>query len=95
MAKAIVLIERVRLIESELFRLGAKYGIKTVEELDQQIVRGKLSEEAVGEDLFVFDQLFSEKRELEKKLEKLNVKKGSAWKSLQHLLELPRLSFRT
>lgn len=67
-AKAILLIEKIRLIESELFRLASKYGVKTVEELDRLIVKGKLSEEAIGEDLFTFDHLIEEKAAAAKSL---------------------------
>src|SRR5437762_1231106 len=93
-AKTILLIEKLRLVESELFRLSAKYGVKTLDELDDFIEKGKLSEETVGEDLFVFDTLLSEKKELEKDLNTLNVSKNKIWTSFQNLLELPRLSFR-
>ena len=81
-AKMIISIEQLRLIESELFRLTSKYGVKTIDDLDKQISTGKLSEESVGNDIFVFDYLLSEKQKVEKELYKLNVKKGNIWKSL-------------
>lgn len=93
--ESIVIIERLRFVESELFRLLSAYGVTTLEEMDQQIQKGELSEEAVGEDLFAFDTLLSEKKELEKQLDQYAIKKGSAWESLQKLLGLPRLNFRT
>lgn len=91
-AKTILFIERLRLIESELFRLASKYGIKTIEDLDKLIAKGELSEKAAGEDLFTFDHLLSEKAEVEKKLSVLHINKADIWKSLQGLLELPKLS---
>ena len=94
-AKIILMIEKLRLIESELFRIASKYGVKTVNDLDKLISRGKLSEKAVGEDLFLLDHLLSKKDTLEKKLSELNVRKGNVWKSLQNLLELPKLNSRT
>ena len=94
-AEAIISIEKLRLIESELFRLSSKYGVKTVDELDKLIEKGKLSEEVLGEDVFLFDHLTSEKEKLEKELRKLNIKKTEIWKSLQHFLGLPKLSSRT
>lgn len=94
-AKKILSIEHLRLIESELFRLTAKYGVKTIDELDKRIALGKLSEEAIGDDLFIFDYLLSEKEKVEKELSRLNIKKADVWKSLQHLLGLPKLSSRT
>lgn len=93
-AKIILYVEKLRLIESELFRLASKYGVKTIDELDKYVAEGKLSEEAVGDDIFAFDYLLSEKEKVEKELSALNVKKGSIWKSLQRLLELPKLSSR-
>ena len=93
-AKAVILIEKIRLTESELFRICAKYGVKTVDELDHQIKTGKLSEKFVGDDLFTFDHLLVEKESLERELAKLHIKKSEIWKNLQHLLGLPKLSFR-
>jgi hypothetical protein len=56
-AKAIVLIEKLRLIESELYKLTSRYGVKTVQELDQLVKNGAVAEMDLGEDLFVFDYL--------------------------------------
>lgn len=93
-AKAIILIEKHRLIETELFRLTSRYGVKTADDLDRLLYKGKLSEEIVGEDLFLFDHLLSEKTKIEKELGKLKFKKANLWQNLQDLLELPKLSFR-
>jgi len=93
-AKIILSVEKLRLIESELFRLTSRYGVKTISELDSLVAKGKLSEDAIGDDLFIFDNLLLEKEKAEKELYKLNVKKGNIWKSLQSLLELPKLSSR-
>ncbi len=94
-SKAIVLIEKLRLIESEVFRISSKYGVKTVEDLDKLIEKGKLSEAAVGEDIFIFDYLLSEKKKIEKELQNLSIAKSSIWKNLADLLELPKLNFQT
>lgn len=93
-AETIISIEKLRLIETELFRLTSKYGVKTIKELDSLIEKGKLSEEAIGDDIFVFDYLLCEKEKVEKELQELNIKKGDVWRNLQHLLGLPKLSFR-
>lgn len=93
-AKAIILIEKLRLIETELFRLASKYGVKTADDLDKLLSKGKLSEKTVGEDFFLFDHLLSEKTKIEKSLGKLKLKKANLWQNLQDLLELPKLSFR-
>ena len=93
-AKAILLIEKIRLIETHIFQLSGKYGVKTVEELDDRIKTGALSEKIVGDDLFTFEYLVGEKEKLERELPKLHIKKSEVWKSLQHLLGLPKLSFQ-
>ena len=91
-ADKIVLIEKLRLVESEIFRLSAKNGIKTIEQLDTLVASGKLTEKLLGDDLFTLDHLLSEKEKIEKELEKLNIRRGEQWKSLQDLLELQKLS---
>lgn len=64
-AKTIIFIEKLRLIESELFRIASKYGVRTISELDNLVAKGKLSEDAMGDDLFVFDDLLLEKENKE------------------------------
>lgn len=93
--KAIKIIEKLRLVESEIFRLSSKYGVKTVDELDLLIKKGRLNEEDTGNEVFLFDYLVSEKESLEKELKKLEISKGMIWKNFQSLLELPKLSFQT
>ena len=94
-SKAIILIEKLRLLETEIFRLASRYGVKSVDELDQLIEKGAISEEKLGEDLFVFDHLLEEKEKIEKELKALQINKANIWKNFQSLLELPKLSFRT
>ena len=43
-SRAIVLIEKLRLVEAEIFRLASKYGVKSVDELDSFISKGKVTE---------------------------------------------------
>jgi len=93
--KAIKTIEKLRLVESEIFRLSSKYGVKTVDELDLLVKKGRLTEEDAGNEVFLFDYLISEKEILEKELKKLEISKSLIWKNLQNLLELPKLSFQT
>jgi len=94
-SKAILIIEKLRLVESEIFRLTSKYGVKNIDELDNIIEKGKLTEKAVGNDIFLFDYLLTEKIHLEKELKKLEISKNAIWKSLQSLLGLPKLSSQT
>lgn len=63
-AKAIVLIEKLRLLESEIFLIASKYNIKTIDELDKLVTEGKLSEKELGEDMFILDHYLSEKKHL-------------------------------
>lgn len=91
---AIILIEKLRLIESEIFLISSKHGVKTIDELDLFVKKGKLSEETLGEDLFMFDTLLTEKQDIEKKLAKLSISKDKVWENLQSLLGLPKLSFQ-
>jgi hypothetical protein len=93
-SEAIILIEKLRLVESELFRLSSKYGIKTIDDFDKLLEKGKLTEEAIGEDFFRFDYLLSEKKLLEKQLEKLSIPKERIWDTLQDLLDLRKLSLK-
>lgn len=94
-AKAILTLEELRFVESEIFRIASKYGVKTADELDKLIASGKLTEDKVGEDLFLLDHLIMEKDKLEKTLKKLSIKKSQTWESLQDLLGLRKPNFRT
>lgn len=94
-SKVIVIIEKMRLVESEIFRLTSKYGVKNIDELDFLVEKGKLSEKDLGEDIYLFDYLTGEKEKLGKQLNKLEIAPKSVWKSLRNLLGLPKLSFQT
>lgn len=94
-AKVILTLEELRLIESEIFRISSKYGVKTADELDKLIANGRLTEDKVGEDLFSLDHLITEKEKLERTLKKLSIKKSKVWESLQDLLELRKPNIRT
>lgn len=94
-SRAIFVIENLRLVESELFRLTSHYGVKTIEELDALVEKGRLSEEKTGEDLFRFDHLLSRKESLEAELRKLSISKRTIWTNLQDLLGLRKLNLQT
>ncbi|OGK41977.1 hypothetical protein A3A74_04745 [Candidatus Roizmanbacteria bacterium RIFCSPLOWO2_01_FULL_35_13] len=94
-SRTIILIEKFRLIESEIFRITSKHGVKTIDDFDLLFEKGKLSEKEVGEDIYLLDYLFGEKEKLEIELKKLEIAPKSIWKSFQNLLGLPKLSFRT
>jgi len=62
---------KLKMIESELFLLSRKYGVKTVTELDKLIKEGKFHEEDTFEDYFKFDNLEAERDIILKHLGKL------------------------
>lgn len=62
---------KLKMIESELFLLARKYGVKTVTELDKLIKEGKFHEEDTFEDYFKFDNLEAEREIILKHLGRL------------------------
>lgn len=58
-------------IESELFLLAKKYGIKNVFEFDEAIKQGKFHEDSSFEDYFKFDNLEAEREKILKYMEKI------------------------
>ena len=63
--------KRLYKIESDLFLLVKKYGVKDVFELDTKIKSGMISEQDGYEDYFAFDNLESEREKIRKFLENL------------------------
>jgi len=57
--------------EAEMFRIGARHGIKSVLELDDLLKRGKVWEEDVIDDFTELDYLETKRDELLKAIEKL------------------------
>lgn len=47
----------LRKIESEIFKLGGKYGVTSAKEIDEQYKKGTLAEEDSWEDFFKLDHL--------------------------------------
>jgi hypothetical protein len=62
---------RLRLIESQLLRLGSKYGVSTVTELDELVQSGQVHEAEAFEDYFEFDHLEAERDALLDSLKEL------------------------
>jgi hypothetical protein len=52
---------RLRLVESQLLNLARKYGVQTVNELDELVQKGEIHEEDAFEDYFEFDHLEAER----------------------------------
>jgi hypothetical protein len=62
---------QLRVIETELFALARRYGVKTVFELDKAIQDGKFNETQAFEEYFRFDSLEDERDTLRGLLEQL------------------------
>jgi hypothetical protein len=67
----VYLERRLRLVESELFSLAQRYGLQTIEELDQAVRAGHFHEPESFEDYFRFDFLEAEIEPLQELLAKL------------------------
>lgn len=63
--------KRLYKIESDLFLLVNKYGVKDVFELDTKVKSGMISEQDGYEDYFAFDNLESEREKIKNFLENL------------------------
>jgi hypothetical protein len=62
---------RLKIIESELFLLAKRYGVRDVQELDRMIQEGRFHEQEAFEDYFKFDNLEAESDLLLEHLQKL------------------------
>ncbi len=62
---------KLRVIESELFLLAKRYGVRDVQEFDKMIQEGKFHEEDAFEDYFTFDNLEAERDLILEYLDKL------------------------
>lgn len=63
--------KKLRVIESELFLLAHRYGVRDVTELDEMVKGGKFHEDEAFEDYFDFDYLEHERDKLLQALEDL------------------------
>ena len=63
--------EKLLALESELFLLSKKYGVKNIFEFDKRIREGKFHEDESFEDYFKFDNLEAERDRIKKYLEQL------------------------
>lgn len=62
---------KLKIIESELFLLAKRYGVRNVQEFDQMIQEGKFHEEDAFEDYFKFDNLEAERELILEYIDKL------------------------
>lgn len=63
--------KRLSKVESDIFLLAKKYGVKNVFELDSKVKEGLFAEKDSYDDYFVFDNLEAEREKIRKYLEKL------------------------
>lgn len=63
--------KRLSKVESDIFLLAKKYGVKDVFELDSKIKEGFFTEKETYEDYFVFDNFDAEREKIKNLLEKL------------------------
>ncbi len=60
----------LRNIESEIYRIGSKHGIKSIFELDEKLKKGEITEEEMLDDFMELDYLESRRDDLLKAMEK-------------------------
>jgi len=63
--------QRLSRIESELFLIAKRYGVKDVLDLDWKLKEGIVTEREAYEDYFALDNLDAEREKIKKFLEKL------------------------
>jgi Ribbon-helix-helix protein, copG family. len=62
---------KLREIKTEIFTIGTKYGVSSVEELEEKYKKGEIEEKDTWQDLHKLDHLEFKKDELEKALRAL------------------------
>lgn len=65
------LYSRLSMVETELFVLTKKYGVKDVFELDSKAKKGLISEKDSYDDYFTLDNLEADREKIKKLLEKI------------------------
>ncbi len=53
---------RLALVEAEIAEILAKYGVRSIEELEEYIRKGKVDEHPAWEDLITLERLLEEKK---------------------------------
>ncbi len=68
--------KELRNIEAEIYRIGAKHGIKSIFELDEKLEKGELREEDMMDDFMELDYLESRRDDLLRAMEKIKWQKS-------------------
>lgn len=63
--------KELRNTEAEIYKIGAKHGIKSIFELDEKLKRGEITEEEMMDDFMELDYLESRRENLQKAMEKI------------------------
>ena len=63
--------QKLSKVESEIFILARKYGVKDVFELDARVKEGLISEKDAYDDYFAYDNLEADREKIKKLLEKM------------------------
>jgi len=67
----VYLEKRLSKVESDIFLITKKYGVKDVFEFDSKVKAGFVSEHEAYEDYFIFDNLETEREKIKKMLKRL------------------------
>jgi len=63
--------KELRNTEAEIYKIGAKHGIKSIFELDEKLKRGEITEEKMIDDFMELDYLESRRKDLQRAMEKI------------------------
>ncbi len=66
-----ILKQTIELVESDIFILAKKYGVKDIFEMDSKVKNGFISENDSYEDYFALDNLEADRDKLKKLLKKI------------------------
>jgi predicted metalloprotease len=63
--------KELRNTEAEIYKIGAKHGVKSIFELDEKLKRGEITEEKMMDDFMELDYLESRRKDLQRAIEKI------------------------
>lgn len=90
-ASEMLLLFEIRRIETEIFAITEKYGVKSLSQMDKRIASGNLSEEEIGDDFYRLDFLLEKKRDIEELLKSYK-EKLNPWAVISNFKGLPKLN---
>lgn len=90
-AAELLLLSELRRIETEIFSITEKYGVKSLSQMDKKIASGKLSENEIGEDFYRLDFLLEKKSDIDELLKSYK-EKLDPWAVITNFKGLPKLN---